>query len=316
MVISHQTSYLKLQTIENFSAGIQSPIVELNACLHNNVRLWMKRDDLIHPDVSGNKWRKLKYNLITARATKRQTLITKGGAFSNQIYAVAAAAKMFGFRSIGIIRGERVSNPTLDFATSCGMKLIFVDRSTFRDITADFPFEVLGIDVAGGYFLPEGGTNNLALHGAAELADESIAQLGFTPDYFCLPAGTGGTAAGLINGLKGRAKVLAFSALKGDFLKTEIGNYLDADAGVWSLETDYHFGGYARHNASLIAFINDFKEKYGIQLDPVYTGKMMFGIIDKVNNGHFPPGSNILAIHTGGLQGNEGFRFRYGDLLK
>ncbi len=307
--------HLSATSIQLFSESINSPVTEIIGGLPGNVRLWLKRDDLIHPALSGNKWRKLKYNLLNAEQNNQKTLITKGGAFSNHIYATAAAAKMFGYDSIGIIRGEEVNNPTLDFAKSCGMKLVFIDRTLFRAIDEDFPHESIGIKSDGACFLPEGGTNQKAILGTAELAAETIGQLGFIPDYFCVPAGTGGTAAGLINGLKGEAKVQAYSALKGDFLKNEISRYLSDTAGEWTLETDYHFGGYAKYNAALIDFINDFKEKQGIQLDPLYTGKMMYGIYDKIRDGLFPPGSNILAIHTGGLQGNEGFRFRHGDLL-
>ena len=306
---------MSAQLIEQFSENILSPVLEITTELGGGVRLWIKRDDLIHSAVSGNKWRKLKYNLIAAQKENRKTLITKGGAFSNHIYATAAAGQLFGFQTIGIIRGERVRNPTLAFAESCGMKLVFVERDIFRTIDAGFPFENLGIDAADSCFLPEGGTNELAIEGAAEMANESIAQLGFVPDYFCLSAGTGGTAAGLINGLQGKSNVLVFSALKGDFLKNEVGKYLYSDFENWSLQTDYHFGGYAKFNQELITFINDFKQNQHIPLDPVYTGKMIYGVFEKIRKGHFPTGAKILAIHTGGLQGNIGFCFRHGDLL-
>lgn len=270
---------------------------------------------MIHPEISGNKWRKLKYNLIYARERNISTLITKGGSFSNHIYAIAAAGKEFGFSTIGIIRGESTSNPTLQFAAQCGMKFIFVDRSTFRLIDASFDFSTLGILNKDFYFLPEGGTNSLAIQGTAELAEESISQLGFIPDYYCLSAGTGGTAAGLIIGLKEKSQVQVFSALKGDFLHEDIQKLIQHPADNWVLENQYHFGGYAKYNLELIDFINQFKELHDIPLDPIYTGKMMYGIFDKIQKGHFPPGSKILAIHTGGLQGNKGFNFMHGSLL-
>jgi 1-aminocyclopropane-1-carboxylate deaminase len=292
-----------------------SPVIEIVDSRLNEVRLWLKRDDLIHPEISGNKWRKLKYNIIHAKNQHLNLLITKGGAFSNHIYATAAAGREFGFQTIGIIRGESVSNPTLEFAAKCGMKLIFIDRSTFREINAYYPFSALGIEETNYLFLPEGGTNELAIQGAAEMVDESIDQLGFLADYYCLSAGTGGTAAGLIKGLKGKSKVLAFSALKGEFLVEEIQNHLEQTYDNWTLETQYHFGGYAKFDLSLIEFINHFKQLHNIPLDPVYTGKLMYGLFDKIQKGHFAPGTRILAIHSGGLQGNNGFNFRYGNLL-
>jgi 1-aminocyclopropane-1-carboxylate deaminase len=302
----------------NFDAKmfqIPSPIVEIKDERLKNVRLWMKRDDLIHPDISGNKWRKLKYNLAFAKKAGYETLLTKGGAFSNHIYATAAAGLHYGFKTIGIIRGENVTNPTLDFARQCGMDLYFVDRQSFRIVNADFDFQSLGIESAENYFLPEGGTNTLALKGSAELVTESIAQLGFCPDYYGVAGGTGGTAAGIISGLEGKAKVLVFSALKGDFLIQDIQNLLEKKENNWSLQSDYHFGGYAKFTPELIAFMNDFHQKHDIPLDPIYTGKLLYGIFDLVEKDFFPKGTNILAIHTGGLQGLAGFRFLHGDVL-
>lgn len=318
MTFKHRLFSLLFILYFNFSAKmfqIPSPIVEIKDERLNNVRLWIKRDDLIHPDISGNKWRKLKYNLAFAKKSGYETLLTKGGAFSNHIYATAAAGLHYGFKTIGIIRGENVTNPTLDFARKCGMDLYFVDRQAFRIIDADFDFPSLGIDTNKKYFLPEGGTNSLALEGSAELVAESIAQLDFFPDYYAVAGGTGGTAAGIISGINGKAKTLVFSALKGDFLLQDINNLLENKQNNWSLQSDYHFGGYAKFTPELLAFMNDFYQKHHIQLDPIYTGKLLYGIFDLAQKDFFQKGTKILAIHTGGLQGLAGFRFLHGDTI-
>jgi 1-aminocyclopropane-1-carboxylate deaminase len=292
---------------------IPSPIVEIFDARLKGVRLWVKRDDLIHPDISGNKWRKLKYNLIFAKEKQYQTLLTKGGAFSNHIYATAAAGLHYDFQTIGIIRGEEVKNPTLDFARRCGMNLHFVDRSTFRNINESFDFQTLGIDASNAYFLPEGGTNSLALKGSAELVAETITQLDFCPDFWCVAAGTGGTASGLIQGLDNQAEILVFSALKGDFLKNDIDSLLGNQYVNWNLQSDYHFGGYAKFTPELRAFIKDFNQKNDILLDPIYTGKLFYGIFDLIEKDFFPKGATILAVHTGGLQGIAGFQLLHGE---
>jgi 1-aminocyclopropane-1-carboxylate deaminase/D-cysteine desulfhydrase-like pyridoxal-dependent ACC family enzyme len=294
---------------------IPSPIVEIKDERLKNVRLWIKREDLIHPDISGNKWRKLKYNIAFAKKSGCETLLTKGGAFSNHIYATAAAGLHYGFRTIGIIRGEAVENPTLDFARKCGMILHFVDRQQFRQINADFDFPSIGIDNANSYFLPEGGTNTLALKGSAELVAETIAQMDVVPDFYCVAGGTGGTAAGIISALEGTRKTLVFSALKGDFLIKDIQDLLEKGENNWSLQSDYHFGGYAKFTPELITFMNDFHQKHDIPLGPIYTGKLLYGIFDLIEKDFFPKGANILAVHTGGLQGLAGFRFLHGDVL-
>jgi len=270
--------------------------------------------------LCGNKWRKLKYNLAAARTAGHTKLLTFGGAFSNHIAAVAGAGKAFEFETIGVIRGEAPPglNPTLRFARECGMHLHFVDRATFRrKETPDFLHQ---LEQAYGLFyqLPEGGTNEKAMEGAREIITECQQQQpALQADYWCVSAGTGGTAAGMVLEAKSGSKVLVFSALKGDFLKRDIASLLAGypAAGDWALITDFHFGGYAKHRPELIQFLNRFYQQHGVALDPIYTGKLLFGLVDLAKQGFFPKGSTIVAIHTGGLQGIHGFNERFGDLL-
>ena len=275
----------------------------------SGISLYIKREDLLHPEVSGNKFRKLKYNLIEAKNQQKNTLLTFGGAFSNHISAVAAAGKMLNFKTIGVIRGEElgedpektlIENPTLKFAASCGMQFEFVSRAAYREKHLPEFEEKLREKFGNFYLLPEGGTNELAVKGCEEILTDSDKDF----DFICCPAGTGGTVSGIINSALAHQKILGFSALKGDFLIPEISKYTSKDN--WKLITDYHFGGYAKISAELISFLNDFQKKYQIPLDPVYTGKMLFGIFEMIEKSEFPRNSRILAIHTGGLQGISG----------
>lgn len=299
---------------------VPTPIQEIHSTIleKKEVRLWVKRDDLTHLHIQGNKWRKLKYNLEAFKHSHKKYLLTFGGAFSNHIYATAAAGQLFGIPTIGIIRGEKIYplNPTLAFAEQAGMQLFFVDRIIYRE--KEQALSSLNISTEACYILPEGGTNDLALQGCEELADEILDQTkNFSPDFICLPCGTGGTAAGILSSeklLKQKTHLLAFSALKGDFLKKEI-HRLQSKNKNWSLQTDYHFGGYAKFSEELIHFINEFKQQYHISLDPVYTGKMFYGIFDLIEKNFFKKGSQIIAIHTGGLQGILGFNQRFGNIL-
>ena len=268
-------------------------------------KLEIKREDLIHPIISGNKYRKLKYNITFAKKQNLNTLLTFGGAFSNHIAATAAAGKAYGFKTIGIIRGEELingidNNPTLKYAKQCGMVFKFISRTDYRNKEELHFIESLKNEFGDFYLIPEGGTNVLAVKGCEEILNET--DMGF--DYICTSVGTGGTLAGLINCSKPSQQVLGFSTLKGDFLQEDISKFAKKDN--WKLITNYHFGGYAKINEELIAFINQFKLRNDIQLDPIYTGKMMFGIFDMIKNGYFSKGSKILAIHTGGLQGIKG----------
>ena len=271
----------------------------------NNIRLTVKREDLLHPHISGNKFRKLKYNIVQAKAQQKESLLTFGGAFSNHIAASAAAGKEYGFATIGIIRGEELEakindNPTLSFARDCGMRLKFISREAYRNKTEDAFVELLKTEFGDFYLLPEGGTNALAVKGCEEI---------LTPEdgvftHVCCAVGTGGTIAGIINSALPHQKVIGFPALKGAGLSDDICKF--AQKGNWELAEDYHFGGYGKVTENLIAFMNDFFNTTGILLDPVYTGKLFFGVINLINKGYFPQNSDILLIHTGGLQGIAG----------
>ena len=276
------------------------------------VELFIKREDKIHPFISGNKYRKLKYNLQEARKLEYDTLLTFGGAYSNHIAAVATAGNEFELKTIGIIRGEELAdkineNPTLHFAKAQGMQFKFVSRSAYRDKENERFLEVLKEEFNDFYLVPEGGTNLLAVKGCEEILNEE--DLAF--DYICCAVGTGGTISGLINVSKSHQKILGFPALKGDFLSTNISKFVTKNN--WEIITDYHFGGYAKVNKELIDFINQFNQDYNIPLDPVYTGKLMFGVIKMIEDNYFEKSSKILVIHTGGLQGISGMNKRLID---
>ena len=270
----------------------------------------IKREDLVDYELGGNKWRKMKYNLEAAAQQNHHTLLTFGGAYSNHIYATAAAGKRLGFRSIGIIRGEAYEqlNPTLQFASDCGMQLEYVDRSTYRNKTSEEFIVSLNDKYGRFYLVPEGGSNVLALSGCAEIVEEINQEF----DFICSACGTGATLAGIIHGLKAEQKAIGFPVLKGgDFLTDEIQYFLkqanSASTAHWQLHTDYHFGGYAKTTPELWDFIEQFKKDFNVPLDGVYTGKMFYGLFDLIKKGFFPEGSRIIAVHTGGLQGNLGF---------
>ena len=275
----------------------------------NSISVQIKREDLIHPFVSGNKFRKLKYNLLQAKEENQETVLTFGGAFSNHIAAVAFAGKEKGFKTIGIIRGDELAgkvaeNPTLSFAQNCGMQLEFISRKEYR-LKSEVSFiENLKQKFGSFYLIPEGGTNDLAIKGCQEILGPEDAEF----DYICCSIGTGGTISGIINSVLPHQKVLGFPALKGDFLKEEIRNFTQNDN--WELLTDYHFGGYGKVNEVLIGFINQFYTENQIPLDPIYTGKMVFGVIDLIKKNYFPAESKILLIHTGGIQGIQGMNMK------
>jgi 1-aminocyclopropane-1-carboxylate deaminase len=264
--------------------------------------------------MSGNKWRKLRYNLLEASNQGKQTLLTFGGAYSNHIYAVAAAGKFSGFRTIGLIRGEEhlPLNPTLAFARETGMQLHYISREEYR--RKQEPAFLRGLQEKFGdyYLIPEGGSNALAVKGCAEIIEDICIPY----HYLCCPCGTGGTLAGLIAGTSTPSQTLfGFSALKeGKFLEEDVKHLLAAyqqlepenvlgHGASWLIQTDYHFGGYAKTTPALFEFIRWFERTHAIALEQVYTGKMMYGMYDLLKQGYFKPGSVIIAIHTGGLQG-------------
>lgn len=290
-----QISYLETPVLELFSPELDKAAI----------RLLVKREDLNHPHVSGNKWWKLSPSLDEAIRLGHEVILTFGGAYSNHIHATAAASRAAGIRSIGIIRGERVTplNPTLSFAEECGMELHFVTRAAYSlKNTAPF-FNNLKERFGDFYLIPEGGTNELAVQSVAAFGLKLMNEVEF--DVACLPVGTGGTLAGLIRAFQDEREVMGFSTLKGaDFLGQEVDRLLAGKiCNRWSIEVAYHFGGYGKTTQELRDFILNQKLHHNLPLDPVYTGKMMFGIWDLIRKEIFPRGTTLLAIHTGGLQG-------------
>lgn len=298
--------------LQHFQPG-SSPLQRLGSRLleQAGINLYIKRDDLIHPGFGGNKWRKLKYNLSNARAKGHDTLLTFGGAWSNHIYATAAAGQFFGFRTIGFIRGEKPDRPgpTLQFAENKGMQLHFLDRETYRKKNRPDFLSALANEFRQPYILPEGGSNRLAVKGCAEIIDE-IEETQQPFDVICCASGTGATLAGLASRLQPGQQAIGFSALKGgSFLLDEARTYLPEDMPErnWSIETRFHFGGYARASNELLDFIRNFRRQHGILLDVVYTGKMFFGLWRMIEAGEFRPGTRIIVLHSGGQQGNAGY---------
>ena len=289
-----------------------SPLQEVNDPIlkESGIRLLIKRDDLIHKHISGNKWRKLKYNLSEAVQQNHHTILTFGGAYSNHIAATAFACKKAGLESIGIIRGEDdPTNPTLQFARENDMQLHFVSREDYRKKNDDNFLDALETRFGRFFLVPEGGANGLGVRGCAEILPEIEEKF----DVVCCAAGTGTTLAGLALTLKENQQLLGFPALKGgNFLKDEVERLIGESrlrkpsTINYQLITDYHFGGYAKVKPELLDFIQGFTERTGIPLDPIYTGKMMFGIYDLIQKEFFREESTILAIHTGGFQGWDG----------
>jgi 1-aminocyclopropane-1-carboxylate deaminase len=269
------------------------------------IRLSIRREDQIHPLLSGNKFRKLKFNIRAAQEQGCQTLLTFGGAYSNHIAATAFAARKHGLDSVGFIRGEELAetwkqNPTLAGAAEMGMQLVFVSREEYRQREREAYLQKIRARYKHVYILPEGGTNESGIRGCEEILQPGDNDF----NVICCAVGTGGTLAGISRSAALHQKVLGFPALKGDFLEADIRKLGTVDN--WSLATSYHFGGYGRVTAELVLFINKFRKETGISLDPVYTGKMMFGLLDMAGRGAFERGTHLLAIHTGGLQGIRG----------
>ena len=288
---------------------MHSIIQKIPLSFPNNIELFVKREDLLHPIISGNKFRKLKYNIQEAKRLGHSTLLTFGGAFSNHILAVAGAGAEFGFSTIGVIRGEEIEckiheNPTLLKAQELGMKFYFVSRSDYREKENTNFKEKLQTIFGNFYLIPEGGTNSLAIKGCEEILTKEDKE-GFS--HVVCSVGTGGTLSGLINSSNKNQYIIGFSSLKGSFLSDVIRNFVSNNN--WEINDEYHFGGYGKVSNELIDFLNSFYTQTSIPLDPVYTGKMVFGVLDKIKEGYFPENSKILIIHTGGLQGIKGMNF-------
>jgi 1-aminocyclopropane-1-carboxylate deaminase len=282
---------------------------QIQLVLQNGIELFIKREDKLHPIISGNKFRKLKYNIEEAKNLGHTTLLTFGGAFSNHILAVAGAGAEFGFKTIGVIRGEELEskideNPTLAKAQELGMQFYFVSRTRYRDKQEPSFVSHLHEKFGNFYLVPEGGTNDLAIKGCEEILTSTDKEY-FT--HIACAVGTGGTISGLINSSSEKQQVIGFSSLKGAFLSEVIRNFVVKTN--WSISDAYHFGGYGKVTDELIQFLNSFYSQTAIPLDPVYTGKMVFGVLDLIEKGYFPENSKILMIHTGGLQGIKGMNF-------
>ncbi len=305
--------------------SLPSPLQKLEDALFvaNGLKVFVKRDDLIHPEISGNKWRKLKYNLNDAKNQGAEQIITFGGAYSNHIYATAAAGKYFGFKTVGIIRGDELnekSSETLRFASECGMKLHFVTRTEYRDMRENpqnqlsIIHELTGLDINNSKVIPEGGTNHLALAGVGEMFEEIIYQLGSAPDYIFCPVGTAGTISGIIANSDKKTKVIGVCVLKnGQYLFNEIDTLLKntsvSNAGRilnpaninFEVLWNEHHGGYAKKTLELIEFISKFNAEHDFSIEPIYSGKMFFAFY-KYFSSLIEANSKVVLIHTGGLR--------------
>lgn len=283
---------------------LPSPLEELrdDRLTKTGLRLLLKRDDLISPDIPGNKWRKLKYNLESARKQGHQALLTFGGAYSNHIRATAAAGYYFGFATLGVIRGEEhlPLNPSLEYAVRGGMRLAYLDRTAYREKMSPQVIAMLHRRFGDFYLLPEAGSNADAVRGCAEIPGEIDCEF----DLACCACGTGGTLAGLAHGLGPGQRALGFSVLKGGaFLMRDVAGFqcqaYGAVSGNWSIKCDFHFGGFARRNSALDQFIADFEARHALSLDWVYVAKMLYGIFALAQEGSFPDGTTIVAVITG-----------------
>jgi 1-aminocyclopropane-1-carboxylate deaminase len=289
----------------------QTPIDEIKTNLldEKGIELFVKREDLNHPEIQGNKLRKLQYNLIKAKEEGHKTILSFGGAYSNHIYALAAAGAYYDFQTIGIIRGEQHHplNPTLAFAETNQMQLHYMDRTRYRLKNSQLVLNDLKKKFGDFYLIPEGGTNDLAIKGCQEILHQNEKYF----DQYILSVGTGGTIAGIIQSLQGQQQVIGISSLKGEFLEAEVNSlfrqYHLPEYNNWTINHSYHMGGYAKVNEELLRFMEQIEQDHGLVLDPVYTGKALYGIFDMIKKDQFKRGTRLLFIHTGGLQGRKGF---------
>jgi 1-aminocyclopropane-1-carboxylate deaminase len=276
----------------------------------HHISVAIKRDDQIDNIISGNKWRKLKYNLRHAKSTGAKGIITFGGCFSNHIHAAAFACHQQNLPVIGIIRGEESNqdNYTLAWAKHWGMQLNFVDRKTYRLRNDESYLQYLQQQYPDHIIVPEGGSNALALTGVAEIIDELNQQTEF--DTLMTPVGSGGTLAGLILGDKAQHQLIGISVLKQkDYLQSQVQSLLSDTAKQWNnwqVMTQYHCGGYARFSRQDAEKIRQFSRITGIDFEPVYSGKMVLALLELIESGYFPPQHRIILLHTGGLQGLAG----------
>lgn len=291
--------------------SLPSPLQKLDdeTFIANRIEVFVKRDDLIHSEISGNKWRKLKFNLIDAQNQGIRQIVTFGGAFSNHIYATAAAGKYFGFETIGIIRGDELnedSSETLRFASKCGMKLHFVTRTEYKEIRENPQNNSIILSYNHSKLIPEGGTTPLALAGVGEMIDEIIEQLGIAPDYILCPVGTAGTISGIIANTDSKTKVIGVCVLKnGLYLLNEIMDLTEKCNGKsnqnFEILWNEHHGGYAKKTSELIDFVSKFNVEHNFEIEPIYSGKMFFAFYKHFST-MIEPDSKVVLIHTGGLR--------------
>ncbi|WP_420864121.1 1-aminocyclopropane-1-carboxylate deaminase/D-cysteine desulfhydrase [Streptomyces deccanensis] len=283
---------------------LPSPLQEVadERFARHGLRLLLKRDDLIHPRLVGNKWRKLVPNL---RAAAGRPLLTFGGAYSNHLRATAAAGHLLGLPTIGVVRGQELAdrplNPSLARCTADGMRLHFVDRSTYRHKSDPATLAaVLGAaDAEDAFVVPEGGSNYLAVRGCQDLGAEMRGRA----DVVALACGTGGTLAGLAAGLAPDQRALGIPVLKGGFLEEELRQLQDkafgGPRGNWSLDDRFHFGGYARTTPELDAFADDFEIRHSLPVERLYVAKLLYGLVTLAAEGAFPRGTTVAAVITG-----------------
>ncbi len=293
----------KILLHSNYNSPLQR--LEDSFFIKHQLNVHVKRDDLIHPQISGNKWRKLKYNLEFAKHQGYQKILSFGGAYSNHIHALAYAGKHYGIKTVGIIRGEyHADNPTIGQVKLAGMDVHFISRADYKRRFDEEYLDQLHQRYPNALIIPEGGSNELALRGLGELVTEIPTS---NADYIVCPCGSGGTSAGILKALSHEQRLLSIAVLKNaDYLKDEIFKLAIDNHHRLDFNTQFHLGGYGKVTPQLIDFINAFYKNHNIQLEPIYSGKMMFGFYELVKQGFFKPNTNITLIHTGGLQGING----------
>ncbi len=297
--------------------------IKIESLASRGISLFVKRDDLIDEEISGNKWRKLKYNIALCESKKKEGIITFGGAYSNHLVATAAACQMAGLKSIGLVRGEELtheSNATLSRCSELGMDLIFISREEYAIRNDKAYHETLGADYPAYQLVPEGGANYYGMVGCQEILSEIDEEM----DHIFMAQGTTTTSCGLVFGSNEDQKVHVVPVLKGfDALgemtlmlsKTGVdGETIDDLMTRVVVHDEAHFGGYAKYTPELIAFIREFYREYGLKLDPVYTGKAMYALMEATASEEFN-NARILFIHTGGLQGVPGIEAKLGEQL-
>ncbi len=290
------------------TAAAQTQLVHHPLLKEHRVELYIKRDDLLHPIISGNKWRKLKYTLLDALNLGYDHIISMGGAWSNHLHALAWIGDSLNIKTTGLVRGEppAIESPSLQDMRDWGMQIKFVDRQTFRELRRFSDYDSEPGRLHAGYWIPEGGASSLAMQGIAELLHEMD-----DADTICVCCGTGTTLAGLVAAANVQQRFNGFSALAAEHvLEQEVSKLLGPQTGEqtnWNIIYDYHFGGFAKSSPELNRFIDDFEQQTGIPLEPIYTGKMLFGLFDMIVRGRIRPGEKLIAIHSGGLQGKRDY---------